>query len=163
MGREIRRVPPDWKHPTDSEGNYKPLYDGAFAKAAQEWQEGYDAWQIEPQGDYPFEEWDGPAPNPEYYHPEWTEEEASCYQVYETVTEGTPTSPVFTSLDEMQAWLITQVTQGFSARATAEFIKTGWAPSMVFVPGRGVSGLGIHSLDFLADDEEEEEQCNPED
>ena len=151
MAREIRRVAPDWEHPKDSDGYYKPLYDETFASASQEWQEGYAAWQIEPQADCPFEEWDGPAPDPEYYRPEWTRE-PSCYQVYETVSEGTPVSPVFVSLNEMDTWL---VEQGFSAKATAAFIKGGWAPSFVFVSGHGVSGLGIHSLDFPV----EEEQC----
>lgn len=80
-----------------------------------------------------------------FYRPEWTEE-PTHYQVYETVTEGTPVSPVFASLDEMQVWLIKQ---GFSEKAAEKFIETGWAPSMVYVPGKGVSGLGIHSLDFL--------------
>lgn len=145
MGREIRRVPPDWEHPRDRERNYKPLFDSTHAEALQEWQKGYSAWQDSPQADCLFEEWEGPAPDPEYYRPEWLRE-PSCYQIYETVTEGTPVSPVFVSLNEMEAWLIEQ---GFSRKATKKFVETGWAPSMVFVPGRGVSGMGIHSLDYL--------------
>ena len=147
MGREIRRVPPDWEHPRDDKGNYVPLFDGTHAEALREWQEGYDAWQTDPQSDCLFEEWEGPAPSPFDYHPEWSRD-PSCYQIYETVTEGTPVSPVFVSLNEMDTWLIEQ---GFSRKATSKFIKMGWAPSMVFVPGKGVSGLGIHSLDFLVD------------
>lgn len=144
MGREIRRVPPDWEHPKDAGGHYEPLHDETFVDAAQEWLTGYDAWQTEPQSDCPFEEWKGPAPNPEDYRPEWSRE-PSCYQIYETVTEGTPVSPVFVSLNEMDTWLIEQ---GFSRKAVSAFIKTGYAPSMVFVPDKGMSGPGIHSLDF---------------
>ena len=145
MGREIRRVPPDWEHPKDTSGNYIPLFDETHAEAVREFEKELLAWQDEPKDGYSFEEWHGTRPGPEGYRPEWARE-PSCYQIYENVTEGTPVSPVFVSLDEMDTWLIEQ---GFSRKATSEFIKTGWAPSMVFVPGKGVSGLGIHSLDFL--------------
>lgn len=145
MGREIRQVPPDWEHPKDDKGNYIPLFDETYIEALREYEKECLAWQDEPQDGYSFEEWHGARPSPDGYRPEWTEK-ATYYQIYETVTEGTPVSRVFTSLDEMRTWL---VTQGFSVKAAMAFAETGWAPSMVFDPKRGMSGLGIHSLDFL--------------
>ena len=126
MGREIRRVPSDWQHPRDSNG-YKPLYDRSYETVMKEWIE--------------YEE--PPKPDPDYYRPEW-KEEPTHYQIYETVTEGTPVSPVFASLDEMKDWLLSK---GFSERASSKFIEIGWAPSLVFTPERGLSGIDIHSLD----------------
>ena len=32
-----------------------------------------------------------------------------------------------------------------------KFIEDGWAPSMLFTPSQGMSGVGIHSLDHLKD------------
>jgi len=145
MGREIRRVSPEWQHPRDTRGNYRPLFDRTYVETLQEWREDRNAWQDEPKDDCSFEEWAGSSPDPDYYRPEWVEE-PTCYQIYEPVSEGTPTSPIFASLDEMRIWLIEQ---GFSETATAKFVETGWAPSSVFIPDKGMSGMGIHSLDFL--------------
>lgn len=76
---------------------------------------------------------------------EMPEEDATHYQIYEDVTEGTPVSPVFETLEEMKEWLLEE---GHSEKATAKFIEYGWAPSFV-VTQSGVSGLGIDSLDAL--------------
>jgi len=145
MGREIRRVPSSWEHPKDIRSNYVPLFDQTFADAIWDWYKELVAWQVQPRGGFSFEEWVGARPNPGGYRPEWSRE-PSCYQIYENVTEGTPVSPIFMSLDEMYAWLIKR---GFSEKTSSKFIETGYAFSMVFVLGKGVSGLGIHSLDFL--------------
>ncbi len=46
MGREIRRVPPNWNHPKKDypnhtmgrmERDYRPLYDKPYSKAIDEW------------------------------------------------------------------------------------------------------------------------------
>src|SRR5690606_25679196 len=95
--------------------------------------EGLMAWEA---GTHPdrdddapryFWEWEGAPPDEEYYRPKWTEP-ATCYQVYETVSEGTPVSPVFETLDELVAWL---VEKGYSPEAARAFAETGWAPSLV--------------------------------
>lgn len=39
MGREVRRVPPDWDHPKDERGRYQPMFDRSFAEAVREWEE----------------------------------------------------------------------------------------------------------------------------
>jgi len=150
MSREIRRVPPDWEHPRDALGRYKPLIDRDYETALQEWWEGRQKWQRNPESDCTWEEWEGSAPNPDYHRPAWSAEEATCFQVYENVSEGTPTSPVFATERELLAWLLSE---GFSEHAAVKFVEHKWAPSMVInvgVDGRTqLSGLGIHAWDML--------------
>lgn len=43
MGREIRRVPPNWEHPKNDKG-YIPMYDQEFTAAAREWLDSAIAW-----------------------------------------------------------------------------------------------------------------------
>lgn len=141
MGREIRRVPLGWEHPRDSKGHYMPLYDQTYDEALAEWEAERLKCEQNPDPGYTFVEWYGEAPRQDAYRPEW-EEEPTHYQIYETVTEGTPDSPVFESLSQMEAWLLQE---GYSSQAAAKFVEGGWAPSFMVVNGK-VSGLGIHSL-----------------
>lgn len=154
MGREIRRVPKDWEHPRNDKGNYKPVYDRDYETSSDEWVKNCALWaagnhpdQEDDEYDYPkyFWEWDNGPPDEEYHLPKFNSE-PTHYQIYENVSEGTPTSPIFASLDEMKTWLIGE---GYSEHAASMFCETGYAPSMVFTVGRGVSGIGIHSLDHL--------------
>jgi hypothetical protein len=158
MGREIRRVPPDWEHPryTDADrythrgrvypGEYKPLYDRDFETEAREWMDSAIAWDNGTHPDAPEEkaghpfywQWDGEPPDPNYYRPKFPEGAATAYQMYENVSEGTPVSPVFATLEEMEAWLIGA---GHSPEAAAKFCRTGWAPSMVIFNGDIRSGV----------------------
>ncbi|HUW08320.1 MAG TPA: hypothetical protein VM537_01260 [Anaerolineae bacterium] len=138
MSREIRRVPPNWKHPKDHKGRYKPLFDEDYATALADWQRQADQWENgthpdlvkspELQEKYAFPEWCGEAPDPDYYRPAWTEAEATAYQVYETVSEGTPDSPVFDSEADLRQWLLDQ---GHSEKATDAFMEYKWAPSAI--------------------------------
>lgn len=57
------------------------------------------------------------------------------YQVWETVSEGSPISPVFPTADELVKWL---VGKGYSPEAAVAFADAGWAPSMVLIPGKGL-------------------------
>ena len=135
MGREIRRVPEGWEHPRDERGNYKPLYDQAYEDACKEWKEGYAQWE---RGEHPYQSdsefWDGwtSPPNEDYYRstPSGTQfnGEPTHYQIYQTVSEGSPVSPKFVSLEQLVDWLVEQGTARSSAEA---FAKGGWAPSMV--------------------------------
>jgi hypothetical protein len=119
MGREIRRVPPTWEHPKNYQGHYQPLYDRPWRDAMQEWFSDYgDEWQTWTDK----EDIEGP-PDPEYYRPVWSEE-PTAYQMYETVSEGTPVSPVFLTVDKLRTWLLEQ---GYSEKATDQFIKLGFA------------------------------------
>jgi hypothetical protein len=54
------------------------------------------------------------------------------WQVWETVSEGSPISPVFATSDELVAWLIEQ---GYSKSAADNFVKSEWSPSMMMIDG----------------------------
>lgn len=159
MGREIRRVPLDWEHPKDEHGSYMRLYDKDYESAGVEWEKEYDLWQ---QGQHPdqlsetwgnhlkehgyrfFWEWSSP-PDKEYYRErKWSDEEAMGYQIYETISEGTPTSPVFATLEDMGTWL---AKQGYSPSAVANFLKFQSAPSMMFSMQTGL----VEGIESLAD------------
>lgn len=65
------------------------------------------------------------------------------WQVWETVSEGSPVSPVFPTRDLLVGWLIAQ---GYSQEAAEEFSRAGWAPSAVFADGklyRDVESAGV--------------------
>jgi len=132
MGREIRRVPPGWEHPRDRKGNYRPLYNRTYDEALADWREYEDV---------------DPEPNPEYYRPAFAEGEATHYQVYEDVSEGTPVSPVFATLNEVEEWL---VEQGHSVEAAHAFCECGWAPSMVMFTTSGGKRVLVSGIDACA-------------
>ena len=110
MGREIRRVAANWQHPKNKQGNYIPLFEN-FKKRLTEWDEANEQWNkgfkeswnegekwIPKEGDdmnFTYESWNGERPVEEEYMPEWSEEEKTHIQLYETTSEGTPTTPVF--------------------------------------------------------------------
>lgn len=170
MGREIRRVPPSWEHPKTpgdwaSPGEYFPLLDETLEGARREWLEDCARWleggvpssyiHIEHPEEllakYPrtvagYIEMGHPFPTDkdgEYRRPEYTEE-ATAYQIYENVSEGTPMSPVFPTEDEMLRWLIGQ---GYSEYASRSFIKSGYAPSFIFDTRTEKMYENIHGLD----------------
>jgi hypothetical protein len=153
MGREIRRVPLDWTHPRDARGRYQPMDDEAYEDAAARWLADCLAWSQgttgteEQRKSHPyFWDWHGPPPNRAYYRPKWREETRVGYQVYETVTEGTPVSPVFKSKDELIAWLTAPIpaddqypdlsVQGMSSAQAERFVEAAWAPSFIMRAGQ---------------------------
>jgi hypothetical protein len=84
MGRVLRRVPEDWEHPKDEQGQYIPLLD-SFPYTEEEIQEGLeDGWLDASKPNYGVE-----------LMPQWSERERTHIQLYETTSEGTPISPVF--------------------------------------------------------------------
>lgn len=94
-----------------------------------------------------FWQYEGDPPDPKYYRPKWTDEERTHYQVYETVSEGTPMSPVFATKEELIEWLVNDGgDDGPHSRQAAErFVEGAWAPSMIIGPGGMKSG--INALD----------------
>jgi hypothetical protein len=132
MGREIRRVPKGWEHPKKRGKGYIPLYDQSYQEALADYQENPEDWGPSP-------------PDEEYYRPDWPDDERTCYQIYETVSEGTPISPVFEAESEIHDWLIAQ---GYSEKATSEFIKHKWAPSMIMSPETGIV-MGIAAMEYM--------------
>jgi hypothetical protein len=91
-----------------------------------------------------FIEWHGDKPNPDWYRPKF-DSEATHYQIYENVTEGTPVSPVFENKEDMRNWLIEK---GYDEKAATKFVEMEWAPSFVLTE-KGVSGLGIDALEDI--------------
>lgn len=55
------------------------------------------------------------------------------YQVWETVSEGSPVSPVFKTSESLVKWLMRQ---GYSETAATNFIKSEWVPSMIMSGGK---------------------------
>jgi hypothetical protein len=151
MGREIRRVPANWEHPlladqdryrtpngwdwTGQGRHFQPMFDEDYETALQQWWDERQQWKAgthEYQSDGTYEAFAGRSPDPDYYRPAWTDDERTHFQVYETVSEGTPISPVFASRAEIADWL---VEQGYSQEAAAAFAETGWAPSGAMAGG----------------------------
>jgi len=178
MGREIRRVPPNWKHPEEEEFNqrtgrpelnYKPIYDQDVESAWKEWQERFAAWNAGEhdriiaeygEADYPKDQpyrafcaWEFMPPDPVYYRPKWDESQATWFQVYETVSEGTPVTPPFATKEELIEYLVSHgdfwdqqrraegVTDvccdPWSREAAEKFVNSGYAPSMMVTVTNG--------------------------
>lgn len=147
MGREIRKVPPNWDHPKDRYGNPQAMRDETFEDAAKEWKDGFAKWEagerpkyFDPNGSlYPeYWEWKGNPPKREYHRP-WKSEEATWIQVWETISEGTPITPPFSTPEELIEFLVEsgdfwdqKQNRGGWKRENAEaFVQRGWAPSMI--------------------------------
>lgn len=131
MGREIRMVPPNWSHPTEfrhGEMRYKPMYGRSFKAAATEWKEGYAKWEsgLRPFGSGEWEpkeswrhadiytdhlnlewwEYHGDPPSDRAMYRPWEDDQATWFQVWETVSEGTPVTPPFATREELVDYLV---------------------------------------------------------
>ena len=161
MGREIRRVPPNWKHPKrtcchipncENYECYQPLYDETYEVSAQEWIGEFEKWQRGERPDYFSEgdseyywDWNGKPPNKLFYR-DYKDEDATWYQVYETVSEGTPVTPPFETEDELIDYLVINGDFWYqkdqidniknshrtkpTRKAAENFVKGKYAPSM---------------------------------
>lgn len=146
MGREIRRVPPNWQHPKRSSGAFSPMYDRNYEEEAQEWIQGFNSFVPDELYDY-YWEYNSP-PDKDYCVP-YTKEEATWYQVYETVSEGTPVTPPFETEEELIEHLIKfgeSLTEYWNKPmdpvAVRKFVtETHWAPSGIFTNGKFFSGI----------------------
>lgn len=139
MGRELRRVPPGWEHPRDGDGQYIPLHDQSYEAALADWHYANRLWEegrhpdqakyAEAQECASYEDWADPPPSPEYYRQRsWTEDEATCWQVYENITEGTPVSPVLPTLDDVRNWLLQD---GYTPAAAEALLTTCYLPTFI--------------------------------
>jgi hypothetical protein len=159
MGREIRRVPPNWEHPKFDPSEvryewqrdaYKPLMEGyAEAKA------GFEKMQAE-KGLQEAIDYYGQAPDVNDYVPDWTEAEATWFQVYETVSEGSPVTPPFATREELVEYLVQHGdfwrqkdgSGGHSRKSAEAFVMgDGWVPSMVMENGKITIGIDIAGID----------------
>ncbi len=155
MGREVRMVPAYWEHPKNARGNHKPLHDG-WAKRKEElaqWERGFvsdyrGGWKKRYGHDLTMsaEDYFGKS-DPADFMPEWTPEQCTHLQMYETCSEGTPISPVMATPEDLARWLADNGASAFG-EMTASYegwlstCKRGHAPSMMFaVGGPMVSGV----------------------
>lgn len=72
------------------------------------------------------------------------------WQLWETVSEGSPISPVFATADEL-VWHIV-IDGGYSEEGARAFVAAGWAPSFVMDSERGVMS-GVEASRFTRDAE----------
>lgn len=72
--------------------------------------------------------------------------EGTGYQLWETVSEGSPITPVFATPEELahhmvaNRWKSQENTMASTFDVAMRFIDAGWAPSGVFTPEHGVEG-----------------------
>lgn len=164
MGREIRRVPPNWQHPVYTEnetndprklGEFIPMCDQTFKDAVEEWKAGFLEWENGKRpscvsDDCEFWEWEGMPPEPEQYRPEF-KEKPTWLQVYETVSEGTPCSPPFETKEELVNYLMTEgglhrkeypdLFPLLTREQAENFVNSEWAPSLVVEDGKVIQGI----------------------
>ena len=163
MGREIRRVPPNWQHPLSERQNGRegrqPMYDKMFDERFAEWLADFDRIRSGELNDierecYPLglADWlndEGLPPDPKYYRP-WKDEDATWYQVWETVSEGTPVSPPFATEEELISYLAENGDEwdqkrgdrAWGRQQAERFVKGGgWAPSFAIIGGQMMSGV----------------------
>lgn len=162
MGREIRRVPENWEHPkrkrfdfrTGQEvESYRPMHDQDYESALSEWLKEYKLWkagQHPSQTKYPdfanqaYWEYAGGPSDPEYYRPAWSPKEMTHYQIYETVSEGTPVSPIFKDKADLVQWLIDQ---GYSEQAASGFAEHEWCFSGALCNGEFKQNYEIYDCE----------------
>lgn len=138
MGREIRRVPANWRHPLYESPyhglTFKPLLNMNFADHLKEWQDGKAQWDAQTHPnfttDYSWEDYFGEAPSAETFVPYDPGAEQPWYQMYETVSEGTPCTPAFADPEDLIYYL-----SAFGEFQGSLYLPERWTPerARVFV------------------------------
>lgn len=135
MAYELRRVPPNWKHPRDESGKLVPMFGEPYEDAHRLWLAGdphHPADEPEPV------KCDLEKPERGSYAP-FSAAEATRYQIYEDTTEGTPISPIFATKYGAVAWLVQEKISYEDAEA---FVELGHVPTEVtFVDGTSLRGF----------------------
>jgi len=122
MGREVRFVPKDWRHPINEYGRYKPLHPRRIL-----------AYHEPGEPEIPEDEL-----MPDFGN------DATHFQMYEDCSEGTPISPICETPEELAQWLADNEASAF-AGMTATYeqwlstIRKGSAPSGI------IDSTGLHS------------------
>lgn len=149
MGREVRKVPPHWSHPRNEHGHYQSMFDQTFKAALAEWQEEKRQWDAGTHPDYDpdypdYAEYTGEAPDdPAYYRP-WEDGEATWFQLWETVSEGSPVTPPFATQEELVQYLAEHGDNwderrgngGWGLARARTFVEAGSAPTMMISDGK---------------------------
>ena len=142
MGREVRKVPADWKHPKEQKTDfrtggmeevYKPLFPGEdYQTRVDDWDEECAKWKAGWRPDYctydksramTYEQYNGQRPHRDDYMPNWPAEQRTHLMMYEDTTEGTPISPAFATPEELAQWLVDNKASAFG-RETGSY--EGW-------------------------------------
>jgi hypothetical protein len=112
--REVRAVALDWQHPVEGEPyadgtpRYRPMHSRDRLRQMAQWNADHpDMIEEDSYG-------------PDDYMPVLAEGTPYGYQLYETTTEGTPVSPVFTTLEDLAEWCAPHATVFASFRWTKE-------------------------------------------
>ena len=146
MSREVRRVPADWEHPRDEDGDLIPLLTG--------WTRNKDDFEsFKAKNSLTDKEAQvqlGWIPIRENHMPEWSEEEATHLQMYESTTEGTPMSPVMATAEELADWLFeNEAYAGADGTATREqwlaMIRRGYASTGLLSINRNTGEVTVTS------------------
>lgn len=158
MGKEIRRVPPNWEHPKGEEygeARFIPLHDGMYYEfKAQAWLENNELWMsgLHPnQSDekYYFN-YEPPPLREEYTNVK--PEECTWYQVYETSSEGTPLTPPFETKEELINYLVEHGDRihrgGYSRESVTAFVEESKPVPSFFVIEGGKIVDGIEWIIF---------------
>lgn len=136
--REIRRVPGWWQHPRTGVGEWVPLHDQSYDEAYVAYYYGSWLWQkrihpaqlAQPETTLSdtYEGWMGEPPDPNYFRGIlWDAEEATCWMLYESISAGTPVSPLFESCEELLAWMLLN---GYTREDVAYIQLWGSLPSL---------------------------------
>lgn len=92
---------------TYTDGNYTEKVKIPIQEYCEKRRKTENSWDRTP--DNPTYDWwageEPEPPNPEYYMPNWPQEERTHYMMYEDVSEGTPISPAFATPEELAKWL----------------------------------------------------------
>ncbi len=143
MGREIRKVPPNWQHPENDRGSPQPMYDRHIDDEMTDWLAELDAARSGNLDDVvkyyggSLAAWlqDNLPPDPLVHRP-WHDEEATWVQLWENVSEGTPVTPPFATKDELIEHLVAKGTdwdkgRPWSRKAAEDVVNSGYAPSLI--------------------------------
>src|SRR5258708_9087681 len=116
MRFEVRRVPANWEHPKDGHGNYIPLHNDTFDQEMLTWEQrknhflrGIRSPENIDKG-YPstlrvFIEAFGPGPDASNYV-NYNGQECTHVAIYEEFTFGTPVTPFFPSVKDLEEHLV---------------------------------------------------------
>lgn len=144
MSLKVRRVRADWQHPRGLNGKFIPMHE-IFPYTDNEIAEGVqDGWLKNDPPTYGLA-----------IMPQWPTEERTHYQMYETVSEGTPVSPVMNSPEALAHWLADNKVKAGPGRIATygqwlEMIKVGSSCGSFVVnlrTGEIISGVEMVSAD----------------
>lgn len=85
-----------------------------------------------------------PSKEAEKKYDEWKKQEPPAgegWQMWETVSEGSPITPVFSSAENLAQWCLQNRDEADTFEQWMKFIEAGWAPSAVSVGGEFMNGV----------------------